>query len=82
MHVCRELSSPSPPPSHASSVEQISDDSTFNILQLNANGFGNKLTELGVVLERKNVKVAVIQEGVKALIKIQEPLHPELYHSA
>ena len=31
--------------------------------QLNANGIGNKLTELGVVLERNKVKVAVIQES-------------------
>ena len=42
---------------------QISDDSTFNVLQFNANGIGNKLTELGVVLERNKVKVAVIQES-------------------
>ena len=33
-------------------TEQVSDDSTFNILQLNSNGIGNTLTELGVVLER------------------------------
>ena len=50
------------PPTHASSAEQISDDSTFNVLQFNANGIGNKLTEL-VVLERNKVKVAVIQES-------------------
>ena len=62
----------SPPPIPAPSAEQISDDSTFNILQLNANGIDNKLTELGVVLERIKVK---------ALIKIEEPLHTELYHS-
>ena len=37
--------------------------STFNILQFNANGIGSKLTELGVVLERNKVKVAVIQES-------------------
>ena len=54
-------SSPSPAP--APSAEQISDDSTFKILQFNANGIGNKLTELGVVLDRNNVKVAVIQES-------------------
>ena len=42
---------------------QISDDSTFNVLQLNANGIGNKLTELGVVMENNKVKVAVIQES-------------------
>ena len=58
----------SPPPtttptlSPAPPTEQISDDSTFNVLQLNANGIGNTLTELGVVLERK-MSVAVIQES-------------------
>ena len=49
--------SPAPP------TKQISEDSMFNILQLNANGIGNKLTELEVVLERNKVKVAVIQES-------------------
>ena len=49
--------SPTPP------TEQISDDSEFNVLQLNANVIGNKLTELGVVLERNKVKVVVIQES-------------------
>ena len=54
----------SPPPTRSSAppTKQISDDSTFNVLQLNANGIGNKLTELEVVLERNKVKVAVIQE--------------------
>ena len=49
--------SPSPP------TKQISDDNTFNVLHLNANGIRNKLTELGVVLEGNKVKVAVIQES-------------------
>ena len=31
--------------------------------KLNANGIGNKLTELGVVMENNKVKVAVIQES-------------------
>ena len=55
----------SPPPtrSPAPPTDQISDDSTFNVLQLNANGIGNKLTELGVVLEINKVKVVVIQES-------------------
>ena len=55
----------SPPPTRfpAPPTKQISDDSTFNVLQLNANGIGNKLTELEVVLERNKVKVAVIQES-------------------
>ena len=63
-----KIQQPTPPPlapspAPAPSVEQISDDSTFNVLQFNANGIGNKLTELGVVLERNKVKVAVIQES-------------------
>ena len=55
----------SPPPtlSPAPPTEQISDDSTFNVLQIKANGIGNKLTELGVMLERNKVKVAVMQES-------------------
>ena len=40
-----------------------SDDSTFNGLQLNANGIDNKLTELGVVKENHEDKVVVIQES-------------------
>ena len=52
--------SPSPTPPSAG---QISDDSTFNVLQFNANGIGNKLTKLGVVLDRNKVKMAVIQES-------------------
>ena len=59
--------SPAPP------TKQISDDSTFNVLQLNANRIGNKLTEVEVVLERNKVKV---------ITYIQEPLHPELHYSA
>ena len=47
----------------APSAEQISDDSTFNVLQLNANRIGNKLTELSVVLQRNMVKVVDIQES-------------------
>ena len=54
---------PTRPLSHAPPTEHISDDSTFNVLQLNVNGIGNKLTEL--VLERNKVKVAVIQESTK-----------------
>ena len=55
----------SPPPTISPTLptKQISDDSTFNVLQLNANGIGNKLTELEVVRERNKVKVAVIQES-------------------
>ena len=61
---CDPCSIPSPPPTYTPSSDQTSDYSTFNVLQLNANGIGNKHT------------------GVKAHIKIQEPLYPELPNSA
>ena len=48
---------------HPPHKKKRSDDSTFNVLQLNANGIGNKLTELGVVMENNKVKVTVIQES-------------------
>ena len=53
---------PAPPPpssfpTPAPSSEQVGDDSTFNVLQFNTNGIGNKLTELGVVLERNKVLI-------------------------
>ena len=65
VHAKCPKSQQSPPPtrSPAPPTKQISDDSTFNVLQLNANGIGNKLTELEVVLERNKVKVVVIQES-------------------
>ena len=44
-------------------IKQVSDDNTFNVLHLHANGIGNKLMELGVVLDRHNVKVVVIQRS-------------------
>ena len=50
-------------PTPTPSSEQISYDSTFNVLQFNANGIGNKLTDLGVVLEKNKVNVAFIQES-------------------
>ena len=37
--------------------------SKLNILQFNANGIGNKLSELELFLEKHNVKVAAIQES-------------------
>ena len=52
---------PSPPPSPAH-TPTIS-DKTFNILQWNANGIGNKQTELSIFLEAHDVKVAAIQES-------------------
>ena len=71
---------PSPPPTPTPPTDQKRDDSTFNVLQLNANGIGNKLTELGVVMENNKVKCGG-DTGVKAHTKIQKPLHSELYHS-
>ena len=41
------------PPTAVPLTERVSDDSTFN-----ANGIGNKLRELGVVLERNKVNIA------------------------
>ena len=52
---------PTPPPSptHTSTMS----DTSFNILQWNANGIGNKQTDLSIFLEAHNVKVAAIQES-------------------
>ena len=47
-----------PRPAHTPTMS----DKTFNILQWNANGIGNKQTELSIFLEAHNVKVAAIQE--------------------
>ena len=51
------------PPPLLYPTEQVSDDGTFNVLQFSANGIGNKLTELGVVLDINKDKMAVIQES-------------------
>ena len=58
-------------PTQVPSAEQISDDSTCNGLQFNANVIGNKLTELGVVLERNKVKVAVNNNNIYLKSNIQ-----------
>ena len=52
---------PSPPPStiHTPTMS----DKTFNILQWNANGIGNKQTELSIFIEAHDVKVAAFQES-------------------
>ena len=50
--------SPLPSPAHTPTMS----DKTLNILQWNANGIGNKQTELSIFLEVHNVKVAAIQE--------------------
>ena len=67
---------PSPPPSPAHMPTMS--DKTFNILQWNANGIGNKQTELSIFLEAHNVKVAAIQES-KLTAKSRSPniqIHP------
>ena len=51
---------PSPPPSPAHTPTMS--DKTFNILQWNANGIGNKQTELSIFLEAHDVEVTAIQE--------------------
>ena len=47
-------------------------DKTFNILQWNAKGIGNKQMELSIFLEAHNVKVAAIQES-KLTAKLRSP---------
>ena len=69
---------PSPPPSPAHMPTMS--DKTFNILQWNANGIGNKQTELSIFLEAHNVKVAA-HSGVQAHGKIEKSKHPELHPS-
>ena len=64
---CKTCSSaPAPPPTQpppAPTTTSKPKDDTFNILQFNANGIGNKLSELERFLEKHNVKVAAIQES-------------------
>ena len=63
--VCSSCNSPptlpklQPPPIPTQAV----DENSFTIMQFNADGIGNKLTELGEFLKRHNVKVVVIQES-------------------
>ena len=54
---------PNPQPLPTSMPTQDVDGYSLTIMQFNANGIGNKLTELGEFLERHNVKVAVLQES-------------------
>ena len=55
----RAPSSPPPSPAHMPTIS----DKTFNILQWNANGIGNKQVELSIFLDAHNVKVAAFQES-------------------
>ena len=57
---------------HHRLVPPTMSDKTFNILQWNANGIGNKQTELSIFLEAYNVKVAAIQES-KLTAKSRSP---------
>ena len=61
---------PTPPPSPTHTPAMS--DKSFNILQWNANGIGNKQTELSIFLEAHNVKVAAIQES-KLTAKSRSP---------
>ena len=54
---------PTPQPLPPSIPMHDFDGNPFTIMQFNANGIGNKLTEFCEFLERHNVKVAVIQES-------------------
>ena len=54
---------PKPQPLPTSNPTQAVNGNSFTIMQFNANGIGNKLTELGGFLKRHNVRVAVIQES-------------------
>ena len=66
--------SPPPSPDHTPSMS----DKTFNLLQWNANGIGNKRTELSIFLKAHNVKV-VAHSGVQAHDKFAKSQHPELH---
>ena len=66
---------PGPPPAQlppAPTTTSKPKDDMFNILQFNANGIGNKLSELECFLEKHNVKVAAIQES-KLTAKSRNP---------
>ena len=64
---CKTCSSdPAPPPKQpplAPTTTSKPKDDTFNILQFNAKGIGNKLSELERFLEKHNVKLATLQES-------------------
>ena len=61
---------PSPPPSPTHTPTMS--DKTFNILQWNAKGIGNKQTELSIFLEAHDIKVGAIQES-KLTAKSRSP---------
>ena len=59
-------------PPHSPTHTPTMSDKSFNILQWNANGIGNKQTELSIFLEAHNVKVVTIQES-KLTAKSRSP---------
>ena len=69
--ICTACITPPRPPPSPTYTPTMSDKS-FNILQWNANGIGNKQTELSSFLEAHNVKVAAIQES-KLTVKSRSP---------
>ena len=69
---CRTPPQPRSPSSpHSPAHTPTMSDKTFNILQWNANGFGNKRIELSIFLET-HIKVAAIQES-KLTAKSRSP---------
>ena len=68
--ICTACVTPQQP--RASRPPPTMSDKTFNILQWNANGIGNKQTELSIFLEAHDVKVAVTQES-KLTAKSRSP---------
>ena len=68
--ICTACMTPQPPsPAHTPTML----DNTFNILQWNANGIGNKQTELSILLEAHDVGG---YSEVQAHGKIEKSLHP------
>ena len=63
---------PSSPPPIPDPTSEHSYDRTFIVLQHNANRIGNKLIELGVVMERNKVKVAVVIQESKLSFKFKK----------
>ena len=76
---CKTCSSaPAPPPTQplpAPTTASKPKDDTFNLLQFNANGIGNKLSELELFLEKH------CENGSNTGIQVTEPSHPELHNS-
>ena len=61
--ICTACMTPRHADCHHRLVPPTMSDKTFNRLQWNVNGIGNKQTELSIFLEAHTVKVAAIQES-------------------